>query len=146
MFTRFLKVTTAAVLALMAVSAAAQAGTVYVIQASSPTYWSANGTRASLYLRYSANATVALNINSVTLTDLGVGNQPYQVQHCGTPTSSGYQLAPGGYCWVDISRSPYEIVGRVLLSDTTGSAANINQYVQASLEITDDGSNVDSVT
>jgi hypothetical protein len=143
MFARFLKATAAAALALATVPFAAQAATVYVVQSSSPVYWSANGARADLVMRYNQNATVPLTINSASFIDLGTGVVAAQVQHCGTQlTPTSYQLAPGDFCWLDITRSTYEIVGRLLMSDATGAATNINQFVRASLVITDQGSNV----
>lgn len=149
MFRRLLTTVAAAALALSSGTIAAHAaGPVYVNvnEFSSPVGWGAAGDHADLILSYSASAPVPLLLYGIETDDIGGANINSALYGCGQllfgGPSGSRQLMPGESCLLRAYRSRSEIASRLVMWDSTGTTANINSFVRASLEVRDGSDNV----
>lgn len=149
MFHRLLIIAAVATVALPAAPIDARASApvyVNVNEFSSPVGWSAAGDHADLVVTYSASAPVPLLVYGIEIYDIGGANVSSQLSGCGQllfgGPSGSRQVMPGSTCLLQISRTQYEIASRLVMWDSTGTPANITNFVRASLEVRDASDNV----
>ncbi len=113
-----------------------------VVQESSSAY-SASESYFDLVLHYSSEATVPLTIQHLLVEDVSGANVSQVTESCPgfNKNTLTYTLQPGQYCWVRAYPTGAGVAGKAELSDSTRSAANINNFVRTSLEVRDANNN-----
>jgi hypothetical protein len=128
----------------LAATAPARAASPIVTEMSSPMGWGFKGTQAYLVIQYNANAPTPLTVNSVQVYDTKTGIWvATKLISCGTNTAVGgapaHVLQPGQACNLYVTRAAGngQIVGRIMVSDSTTGTTNIANFVRASVETRD---------